>query len=78
MNARDKHTLKSRLLKEYKILYKKDPTEFYGACKISKRLNLSEKEHGAKYWKTHGLLLELKKDGFLEQSPNGKGFRYKP
>ena len=68
--------LKSRLLNGYKKLYKKNPEEYNGAMRISIYLKLSKKEHGDKYWKAHGLLLELKKDGFLEQKFN-HGFRFK-
>ncbi|MDE0118482.1 MAG: hypothetical protein OXM55_00550 [Bdellovibrionales bacterium] len=77
MNARGEHTLTIRLLKGYKILYKEDPTEFYGACKISKLLNIPEKYCGHNYYDIHNILLEFVKKGDLEQR-DGKGFRYNP
>ncbi len=77
MNTRDEHTLKIRLLKKYKDLYKADPTKFYGACKISKLLKIPERYCGHNYYDIHNILLELVEVGDLEQS-NGKGFRYRP
>lgn len=56
-------------------MYEDNPKEYKGAMKISKKIGLSEKEHGSNYWKTHGILLELKKDGYLEQKYMS-GFRY--
>ena len=57
--------LKKRLLEAYKILYKNNPKEYQGACKMSMKLNLSEEEHGYNYYGVHNLLLELKRDGFF-------------
>ncbi|MDE0517934.1 MAG: hypothetical protein OXH36_00035 [Bdellovibrionales bacterium] len=70
------NNLKSRLLNAYRKKYEENPHKYIGACKISKYLNLSEKEHGEKYWITHGLLLELKGEGYLEQLFR-HGFRLK-
>ena len=68
--------LKKRLLNAYKEIHKKTPKEYNGAMKISIYLKLSKKEHGSRYWKTHKHLLELKKDGYLEQK-FGYGFRFR-
>ncbi len=65
---RPMNDLKSRLLNSYRKIYKKNPHKYIGAMKISECLNLTKEEHGLNYWKTHGLLMELKRDGYLEQS----------
>ena len=53
---------------------KNDPDNFYGAKKITDKLDLIE---GHKFFFVHNLLLELEKRGKIEQSSNRKGFRYK-
>jgi len=68
--------LKRRLLNFYKELYRKNPNKYKGACKASRKLKLSKKEYGYNYWKTHNLLQELEREGYLEQKA-GYGFRKK-
>ena len=70
------NALKKRLLEYYKQLYKEKSDEYKGACKVSGKLNLSQEEHGPKYWKLHKLLQELQSEGYLEQN-KGSGFKLK-
>ncbi|MDE0118481.1 MAG: hypothetical protein OXM55_00545 [Bdellovibrionales bacterium] len=73
---RPMNNLKGRLLAAYRKKYEENLHQYIGACKISEYLNLTKEEHGLNYWKTHGLLMELKRDGYLEQSFRS-GFRLK-
>ena len=75
-NIKEKIEIKKRLLKEYEKIYKNNPEEWTGACRISRRINLSEEQHGYNYWKTHNQLLQLEKAGYLEQKKRS-GFRFK-
>ncbi|MCZ0931787.1 MAG: hypothetical protein OXJ52_01365 [Oligoflexia bacterium] len=51
--------LKRRLLDGYKKLYEQNPEQWYGAVKISNRLNLSEDETGSHHAKVHYILDKL-------------------
>ena len=52
---------------------KKHPEKYFGAGAIDRELGF---DRGYNSWPTHGLLLELKKEGILEQKENS-GFRIK-
>ena len=63
----DKNKLKIKILD----FFKAHPNKYFGAARIDARLDL---DRGHNSWPTHGILLELKKEGFLEQKP-GSGFK---
>lgn len=67
--------MRRKILDKYESLHKDNPSAFYGACKISKLLKIPKEDCGWKYFGIHGVLLELKAEGFLEQRYK-RGFRY--
>ena len=62
------------LKRSYEELYEEDPDQYEGAVRISDRLQIPEEERGHNCYEIHGILLELKEEGFLEQDLN-YGFR---
>ena len=67
----EKNFWKSKILD----FLKKNPNNFFGACKISNALDIPEEIRKWNSWGTHTLCLELLAESKVKQSM-GHGFKY--